>query len=191
MEQKTLRRADLIFSIVLILISIYVFITSIALLINPFGRDFAKLSGDRIKDNIINWFVSPALMPFLLSLFLFFCALMLFRNARREGARFDFIKWPKLVDLVKQRETYAFFIVALFLCLYIFVFMPLCRKYMNFFPAFQAFPFMVATFLYLALMMIVFNQKTWKKVLLSILVAACSAGFIAVGFGVLAMIPLP
>lgn len=173
MEKKTLRRTDLVFSVVLILISVYVFLASIGLLFNPFGRDFAKLTGDRIKENMINWHISPALMPFLLSLFLFFCALMLLRNARREGARFDFIKWSKLVDLFKQRETHSFFIVTSLLCLYVFVLMPLCRTYVNFFPRFQAFPFMIATFVYLALMMIVFNQKTFKKILLSLLVAAC------------------
>ncbi len=191
MEKKTLRRADLVFAVVLMLLSVYVFLTSIGLFINPFGRNFAKLSGDMIKDNIVNWYISPALMPFLLSLVLFFCALMLFRNARKEGASFDFFKWSKLVEVVKLRETHSFFIVTFLLCLYIFVLMPVCRAYLNPFPAFQAFPFMIATFLFLALMMIIFNQKTWKKILASILVAACAAGLITVGFGVLAMIPLP
>lgn len=191
MEKKTLRRTDLVFAILLMIISVYVFLTSIGLFINPFGRDFAKLSGDMIKDNIVNWYLSPALMPFLLSLVLFFCALMLYRNARKEGAGFDFIKWSKLVELMKQRETRSFFIVSLLLCLYVFVLMPVCRAYFNFFPAFQAFPFMIATFLFLALMMIAFNQKTVKKIFTSVLVSACSAGLITVGFGMLAMIPLP
>lgn len=191
MEKKTLRRTDLVFAVILMLISVYVFLTSIGLFFNPFGRNFDKLSGDMIKDNIVHWYLSPALMPFLLSLFLFLCAMLLYRNARKEGARFDFLTWSKLVELVKLRETHSFLIVTILLCLYIFVLMPVCRAYLNLFPAFQAFPFMIATFLFLALMMIVFNQKTWKKILTSILVAAIAAGLITVGFGLLAMIPLP
>lgn len=191
MEKKTLRRTDLAFSVLLMLISIYVFFQSISLFFNPFGRDFARVSGDSIKDNIVNWYTSPALLPFILAIVLFICAFFLFRNARKEGASFDFLKWRKIAALVKSRETHVCLIVVATLCLYIFALMPLCRQYLNFFPTFQSFPFMIATFVYLAITMIIFNEKSLKKVLISLLVAAVAAAFIAVGFGVLAMIPLP
>jgi len=191
MEKKNLRRADLGFSIVLMLISVYVFLQSIVMFFNPFGRSFARVSGDSIKDNIINWYTSPALMPFILAIVLMICAIFLYRNARKEGAKFDFVKIDKIIALVKSREFFSFAVVAGMLCLYIFVFMPVCRSYLDIFPRFQAFPFMIATFLYLFLMMLIFGEKKPKNIIISVIVAAAAAGFIALGFGVLAMIPLP
>ncbi len=191
MEKSTLRKTDLVFSLILMALSVYVFFESIVLFFNPFGRDWERISGDTIKQAIEEWYTSPALMPFLLALVLFFCATMLYRNARREGAKFDFFTKEKIMNLVTARETHVAIIVTALLIVYIYVLMPVCRSYLNFFPTFQAFPFMIATVIYLFAMMVLFNEKTGKKILTSLIVAAGAAAFIAVGFGVLAMIPLP
>ena len=191
MQKSTLRKTDLVFSLVLMAISVYVFFESIVLFFNPFGRPFAKVKGETIKQGILEWYTSPALMPFLLAIILFILAMLLFKNARKEGAKFDFFTKEKFAALAGARETHVCIIVCAFLCLYVFALIPLCRKYLNFFPTFQAFPFMIATFLYLVGMMLVFGQRTGKKILMSFIVSAGAAAFIALGFGVLAMIPLP
>lgn len=191
MEKTNIRRLDLWFSAFLMLVSAYVLVSSFGIFVNPFGREFVKVSGESIKDNILNWFLSPALMPFLLSIILMVCAIFLFRHARSEGATFGFGQWGNLAQVVKGREFRALVLVSALLLLYVFVLMPLCRKHLNLFPRFQGFPFMVSTFIYLSSMMIVFNDRKIGKILLSLLVSAIAAAAIAFGFGMLAMIPLP
>ena len=191
MKKSTLRRADLVFSLVLMAISVYVFFESIVLFFNPFGRDWDRVKGDTIKKAIDEWYTSPSLLPFILAIILFICATILFKNAQKEGAKFDFFTKEKFITFAKARETHVCIIVVALLVLYIFAFMPLCRKYLNFFPTLQSFPFMIATFLYLFSLMVIFSEKTGKKIMMSFIVSVCAAAFIGVGFGILAMIPLP
>ena len=96
MKKSTLRRADLVFSIVLMVISVATMIESVKLLFNPFGRDFEDVKGDDIKNSIETWYQSVGLVPFIIAAFIFICALCLFHFARREGARFDFINFNNM-----------------------------------------------------------------------------------------------
>lgn len=191
MKKSTLRRADLVFSIVLMVISVATMIESVKLLFNPFGRDFEDVKGDDIKNSIETWYQSVGLVPFVIAAFVFICALCLFHFARREGARFDFINFNNIRALLKNEEFRVAVIVTAILCAYIFVFMPLCREYLDFFPRFQGFPFMIATFLMLFLMMVIFGTKKLKSILSYFVASALTAAAIAYGFGMLALIPLP
>ena len=191
MKKSTLRRADLVFSIVLMVISVATMIESVKLLFNPFGRDFEDVKGDDIKNSIETWYQSVGLVPFIIAAFIFICALCLFHFARREGARFDFINFNNIRALLKNEEFRVAVIVTAILCAYIFVFMPLCREYLDFFPRFQGFPFMIATFLMLFLMMVIFGTKKLKSILSYFVTSALTAAAIAYGFGMLALIPLP
>ena len=191
MKKSTLRRADLVFSVFLMIISIAAMIESVKLLFNPFGRDFADVKGDDIKTSIETWYQSVGLVPFIIAAFILICALCLFHFARREGARFDFIKLDNIRALLKNEELRVAVIVTVILCAYIFAFMPLCREYLDLFPRFQAFPFMIATFLMLFIMMVVFGEKKLVPILKYFVASALAAGAIAYGFGMLALIPLP
>ncbi|OON97664.1 MAG: hypothetical protein ATN31_07905 [Candidatus Epulonipiscioides saccharophilum] len=191
MKKSTLHRIDLVFSIILMIISIATIISSYQLFINPFGRSADKVTPESIQLEIDQWYTSPALVPFLLAIVLAICAISLFMTAIKDGARFDFFSISKLKFVLTQRETWIFFIIVAILSLYIFVLIPTCRQYLNFFPKFQGFPFMIATFICLAAQMLIFSEKTLKKLLTCVLVAAVSAFVITYGFGVLAMIPLP
>jgi hypothetical protein len=194
LNKLSLRKADLVFSIVLMGISVNVIIQSIKLFFNPFGRQFEDVSADEIKASIIEWTKSPALLPLILAAFLMLCAVLLLLNARREGARLELsinaIK-EKLTLLRKNRESYVVIIITLLLFSYIFLLIPFCRANLNLFVRFQGFPFMIATFVFMFAMIAIFNQKTVRKMLMSFLVAAIASGLIAYGFGVIAMIPLP
>lgn len=191
MKKSTLRRADLVFSIFLMALSAWTMIQSIKLLINPFGRAWEKVSGDSIKSNIENWYQSIGLVPFVIAMFLLICALFLFHFALREGARFDFFTKDKIKAFIKNRETQVAVLIIAILFAYVFVFMPVCRAYLDFFPRFQGFPFLVATFLMLASMMIILGEKKLSHILKAILISAIAATAIAYGFGMLALIPLP
>lgn len=194
MNKLSLRKADLVFSVVLMGISVVVMIQSIKLFFNPFGRQFEDVSAEEVKASIVEWTKSPALLPLILAAFLMLCAVFLMINARREGARFDIsingIK-EKLTILRKSREAQVLLIITALLFSYVFLLIPFCRANFNFFNTFQGFPFMVATFLFMFAMIAIFNQKTVCKILISLLVAAIASGLIAYGFGVIAMIPLP
>lgn len=191
MEKTTLRKADLVFSFMLIFISVWVFIQSVKLFFNPFGRKFEEINADELKAALMDWTQSPALLPMVLSGFLLICALILMHFAIRQGARLDFFTKEKLLAIFHNREFYVVLVVVITLCIYIFGIIPLCRATLDFFPRFQGFPFMIATFIYLLSTMIIFNEKKWKPLLASLLVAAGAAGAITYGFGVIAMIPLP
>lgn len=191
MKKSTLRRADLIFSIILILISVMTLIESYSLLFNPFGRKNYVPTAEEKAAAIKTWYESPALFPAIIALFLLLCAVFLLRVAIKDGAKIDFFTNEKIKMFFTLRETHVAVIVIGILCVYVFLLIPFCRKYLDLFPKFQGFPFMIATFISLVAQMIVFNEKSTKKILISILVAMLSAIAITYGFGTLAMIPLP
>lgn len=191
MDKQTLRRADLFFSYVLMLISTWFFIMSVKVFFSPFGRELSSVNAEEIKISIIEWYKSPALFPFILSVIIFICAIMLMHIARKDGARLDFFTKEKITAFIKSREVKVVLTVTAIVALYIFIIIPLCRKNLNFFPAFQGFPFMISTFVFLSIFIITFNEKTVKKIIISLIVAAVSAVAITYGFGNMALIPLP
>ncbi len=191
MKKTTLRRADLVFSYVLMVVAIYSMIEAVSIFINPMGMDFDRVKGDTIKAAITGWYKSPGLMPFLLGIVIFFLAMVLRDIAIKDGAKFDFLTKSHFGYFLKLRETWVAVTIIVIFCAYVFILIPQCRAHLNFFPKFQGFPFMIATFVFLATQMIIFNKRTWKAVGMSLLVAALASGAITYGFGMLAMIPLP
>ena len=107
------------------------------------------------------------------------------------GARLDFFKMEKIQKLLKDRELRVAVSITVILLVYIKGLIPFLRKTIDFFPKFQAFPFMIATFIMLFVMMIAFAERTKKHVVTSLVVSAVSAAAISYGFGMLALIPLP
>ena len=191
MKKSTLRRADLVFSLVLMAISVFCMITSIKSFFNPFGRDFARVSGDDIKNSIMEWYLSPALVPFIFAACLFLCAFLLYQNARKDGAKFDFLTKEKITAFLKNRELHVAVIIIGILAVYIKGLIPFCRAYLDIFPKFQGFPFMIATWICLMAQMIIFSKKTPVKIVLAVVIAAAASAAITYGFGMLALIPLP
>ena len=119
MKKSTLRRADLVFSVVLMVVSFAAMVESVKLLFNPFGRDFEDVRGDDIKTSIETWYQSVGLVPFIIAAFIFICGLFLFHFARKEGARFDFIKLGNVRALFKNEEFRVAVIVTAILCAYL------------------------------------------------------------------------
>lgn len=191
MEKSSLRRTDLVFSVILMFIASFIIVNSIGIFFNPFGRDFDKVKPEEIKESIVMWYKSPALFPMILAVILFLLGFLLFLHARKEGAKFDFLTKGKIVAFIRCKEFLAFVKIAALLVAYVFAILPLCRKYLNLFLKFQGFPFMIGTFIFMSAFIIIFNEKTFKKILISLLVAGCSAAAITYAFGSLVLIPLP
>jgi hypothetical protein len=190
-EKTSLRRADLVFSVFLIFVSFGFFIESIKLFVNPFRRAWEAVPAEAVKETLTLWYKSPALLPFLVSILLLVCSLALFHVARKDGARLDFITKEKFTAFFRNAEFRAFVITALLLCVYAFALIPLCRTYLNVLRGFRGFPFFVATFLYLFAMMMAFDNKHKRHLLISLLVSVLASGFVTYAFGTLAKIPLP
>ncbi len=166
MEKKALRKADLVTSMILMGISITGFIMSLQLVIRTISRG---------KE----WFESSGLFPMIVTFFLGLCAYSLFLTARRAGARLDFITKENMLFMTKTREFKVACIVIGLLAAYIMLLMLPGRLYA------------VVTFVYLLTSMLVFQKKTKKSVIHSIIIAAVATAVLAFGFGKLAMIPLP
>ncbi|MCC8190199.1 MAG: hypothetical protein LIP77_06105 [Planctomycetes bacterium] len=190
-DEGALRRADLAFGVVLAAMAIVMLIGAVRIFFNPFGRDFHQVRAQEVKSAIVNWHQSAALLPGLLSLVLLILSLVLIHVALMRGAKADFLRLGTLVHLVRSGEGRVFAAIVLQLCLYAYFLLPFCRQYLDVFPRFQGFPFLVATFLYLAVMMMAFNARTKGAMVLSLTLAAVAAGAITYGFGMLALIPLP
>ncbi|QAT50296.1 hypothetical protein EQM14_11285 [Caproiciproducens sp. NJN-50] len=192
MKKETLRKVDLVFSLILIIVSVGTMLECVRMFFNPFEKDFAnEVSGNDVKDAILYWYTSPAFLPVIIAIAIMFCAIMLFRLARKSGAKFDFFTKEKAVEFIKNPETAIAVFVIGTIAVYILCLIPACRQMFDVFPHFQGFPFMIATFILLAVQMVVLNEKSLKKIMISLLVAAVSSAAVTYCFGTLAMIPLP
>lgn len=166
MEKSTLRRADLVTSVILMLVAIGGFYMSLLLFLKTL---------DRGKD----WFKSAGLFPMIILFFLFVCSLMLFTKARRDGARFDFFTKDKVIHLFKSKEFQVAIIVIGMLAGYIFVLIPLLSYW-------------ISTSIYVFGFMVYFKKERSLKDLLKILIiTVCVTAALTYGFGTLAQIPLP
>lgn len=190
-EEVVLRKADLAFGILLAVFSLIMLFGAVRIFFNPFGRIFSQVKAQEIKNSIVNWHQSAALFPGIIAIILLFLAVLLVNFALLKGAKFDFLSMDKVHSLLRDREFRVLVTICALLCAYAFVLIPLCREFIDFFPRFQGFPFMIATFVYLVAMMLAFNKRTVRAYTLSIVISACAAGAITYGFGMLALIPLP
>lgn len=191
MKKETLRRADLLFSIVLMVVSVWFGVKSALLFRNPFSKSADLLTKEEIATNLSDWYNSPGLIPLIFSVLLLLCAVILFRTAWKEGARFDFFTKEKTIAFLHNDEFHVAIKVIGLMGVYLFGLIPLCRNTIDFIPTFQGFPFLVATFIYLFTFVIWFNEKTVKKIVMSLIVAGVGSAAITLGFGSVAQILLP
>lgn len=190
-EKKVVRRFDLVTSILLISGSIWFLFQCKDLFFNPFGKKV--VSEKELAEISEMWFQSPALFPFLVGVLLLISGIALLVIALKDGARFDFFTKENFKSLGKNREFLTFLIVGGSLAIYIYALIPFCRAFLNIFPyTFQGFPFMVATFIFISEISIIYQrERTKKNVLISLLVAFIASLVISVMFNKGALIPLP
>lgn len=192
MEKKTLRRADLVMSIVLVILAIFIFIMS------------AKLMNRTLNlnnpDSAI-WYRSSGLVPMIVSVLLAVSAISLFSTAWGDGARFDFFTKENTLSFFKGREFRVAGFVIGWLAVYIFILLGPVEnalyEYLYYVPGIHwmvpyYLPYVVMTFIYLFIFIIVFNDRTkksnWIK---SVVISLTCSVLVAYLFGDVAMIILP
>ena len=112
MDKKTLRKADLVMSMVLILFAVFVFSESMKLMdrtLNLENPDYAI------------WYRSAGLIPMIVSVLLAISAFSLFVTAWKSGARFDFFTKSKIKHFFTCRESRIAVFVIGWLAFYIFI----------------------------------------------------------------------
>ncbi len=191
MDKKVVRRFDLVTSILLIIGSIWFLFQCRNLFYNPFGKK--EVSVEETAELVEKWYQSAALFPALVGVLILVAGIALLVVALKDGARFDFITKENIKSLKNNREFCTFVIVAGLLAVYIYALIPFCRAFLNIIPyVFQGFPFMIATFIYISAMAIIFQrERTKKNIIISFIVAFVASFVIAFMFNKGALIPLP
>ncbi|MGH4137827.1 tripartite tricarboxylate transporter TctB family protein [Clostridium sp.] len=166
MEKNTLRKYDLLFSIVLMIFAIFVAINGIVLTIQG-----AKMTG-------VEWYSSAGIMPIIIAFFTMICAISLYKIAKKDGANFEFLNGKNMKNLFAEKSTQnTLFIIAL-LGTYIYVLL-------------RILPYTLATFLFLFVFIAFFKGETKKELIVALIVSIVTTALLAYGFGSLAQIPLP
>ena len=91
MDKGTLRRADLVTSIILMAFSSFVIAESVKYLQKTLSKGRP-------------WFESSGLFPLIISILLLLCAILLLFRALKDGARFDFLTKEKVITFLHTRE---------------------------------------------------------------------------------------
>lgn len=166
MEKSTLRQADLVFSVILIIFGIFVAINGILLMIEGASQP------------VIKWYSSPGLMPLLIGFFTLISAISLYRIARKDGASLDFINRENIKKLFAEKSTKnTLFIIGL-IGIYIYILL-------------QILPYAFATFIFLFAFIAFFKGNTKKELIIAVIISAVTTALLVYGFGSLAQIPLP
>ena len=136
----------------------------------------------------VEWYTSPALMPLFIGAIIGILSILLIiknktnfieylKNNKNNSKVRDQISIKDAIMHYRENQLIRFVITLVLLILYVFVFI-------------GRMPFVLATFLYLVLNMIIFREKgfaIWKLVIISIVMSV----LINYGFGIVAKIPLP
>ena len=136
----------------------------------------------------VEWYTSPALMPLFIGAIIGILSILLIiknktnfieylKNNKNNSKVRDQISIKDAIMHYRENQLISFVITLVLLIFYIFVFI-------------GRMPFVLATFLYLVLNMIIFREKgfaIWKLVIISIVMSV----LINYGFGIVAKIPLP
>ena len=160
-------RADFITSIVLFSFGLFIFVESVRMPMPAHARHL--------------WFTAPGFFPGFLGIMLKVTSLMLFYKAFRVLRKNKtFLDFGSMLLVIRSKTTARLGIALAFLIIYIFVLL-------------GAIHYIAATFIYVLANVIVFDtkQRTLRRVLLQIVIAAALAVIIAVMFRDFGRIPLP
>lgn len=161
---EKIRKADLLFSIALMIFAGVVFFGSGQLIYGTLSR------GEY-------WYRSAGLFPAIAATFLMISAIKLFKVARAV-TDFKFLSSKNIFSLFLSRGFRVGMTIVALLGLYIFVLL-------------KFIPYPYATFIFLFTFMCLFCEKTPKAFLKALALSAISSVALTYGFGTLAQIPLP
>ena len=159
-----LAKLDLISSIAIFCFGLFVFASGVYMC-------FFTVTGAKA------WYYSPGFFPCFVGAILMLASLVMFVKKLRSGASFRKAGAEDEAADEKKRATYRLLLAIALFAVYVFVMI-------------GRLPFLLSTFLYLAVTMIVFrkdNYPIWKLLLIS----AAATGAVYLFFGVIASVPLP
>lgn len=163
-NNAALRRADLIFGVLLTAASVFFFVQSVKLM---------KLTLSKNAE----WYLSAGLVPMLVSALLFLCSMILIINALGSKVSFSASKEDALSFLRSRKFISTAFIIVWFAS-YIFLFL----NFLDYIPA---------TLIFLIGFIAAFSEKDLKKILVGVVVSVVVTVVIYYCFGRLVGIPLP
>jgi len=164
-DKKTIRKCDVAFGSVLVILSAVFFMLAFNMPILAVGRTSA---GPEIS-------TAPGLLPMVVSATLFLMGITLVFSALREGGRISREDIKKAIARIKTPESRRMLVISIIIITYAFGLL-------------SRIPFTVATFIYLAVFMFIFKATHPVKI---ILISAITAVLIWFFFGPIALIPLP
>lgn len=157
-------KADLLSSIFICALGLFILITGIHI-------SFFTNNGTDV------WYYSPGLFPVFIGTVLVLLSIIMFVSKYKHGARICIVGMKSMLKAINSKASLRLFVSIALLAAYVFL-------------AIGRLPFVVATFIYLAVTMMVFrkdNYAIWKILVIS----ACATGMIYLFFGVIAAVPLP
>ncbi len=163
-DKKELRKKDLLLSLVLLGVSIWMWIESLKMI-------FVDLPG--VKD--VGWFVAPGVFPLILSSGLIVMSLIILWIAIRESGGIKREDWKKWGKYLVSDDFLITLLEAALLLFYIFFLLKRIR-------------FSVATTIYLFLSMLIVRATSWYKIALISVAVSLGVTYL---FGSLFKIPLP
>lgn len=166
-DKKILRKADIIFGVILILASSFFLYHALKM---PRTSDVLRTTSAR--EAILT---APGLMPTVVCITLIALGLLLIYGALKEGAMLTSEDFANFKGWFKKADSKNTFIMFAIFIVYTFVFL-------------GRLPYAVSTFVYLAAFMFVFKATSLKMI---ILISAVTTVAIAISFGYFVMIPLP
>ena len=161
-DRKAWYTCHILFSIALILVSIYIIIDSL------------KMSLPLIEKGQATILDMPGLSPIICSLLLIVLSLVVIVSAWRSGGTLKYLASPDVRKALIDREAIAVYKVFALLLLYVYLLLPFL-------------PYWASTFLFMVVFMLSFRVFSWKTVLISI----STALLIMVIFGNLFGVNLP
>ena len=163
-KDNNLLQADLISSIIIFCFGLFVLITGVYIA-------FFAVSGTDV------WYYSPGMFPMVVGFALIVLSVILFRKKRSEGARFVALSFSSIKTMIRSKKNIRLLLAITLFAVYVF-------------GTLGRLPFVVATFLYLFVTMIVFRTEKyalWKIAVISLVTTSLIYFF----FGVVASVPLP
>jgi len=162
MDKKKLRSADLLTSIICIIIGLIFTIVSIKLILSS-----------RIRDT--RFYMSLGFVPLLLSISFISIFVNILRNAIKEGGSLSLFLPAKIIATIKRPEEIKALFVMSWIGIYIFVLM-------------KFFPYTISTSIFLFVFISVFYPKKFIKVAI---ITICVSIAVTYMFGTVANVILP
>lgn len=157
-------RLDVISSIAVFCFGVFVFVCGLYMC-------FSAVTGAKV------WYYSPGFFPCFIGAVLMIASIIMFLKKWREGGSFKNSAESSCDEAKKSLATPKLFLAIALFAVYVFVMI-------------GRLPFVLATFAYLSVTMIVFRKDSypvWKLLLIS----AAATGAVYLFFGVVASVPLP